>query len=268
MDVHRGLTNAWGRLTRKDNGAPIAGKWIEKYINGTLQSGGGVTGPYGWTDYPLDFNITLKGENRLQLRFVGDEEFEASTSPEHLVIYPETPKSVMTVKDFTMAPSSGVAPLTVLVEGRFGIPDDWPVKLAVFTRDAEDRITDVNFVAETKTHGYELPPEYPRTGAYEITYTFEKPGIYAVCPVFPGDDDYLGRRGHSKAYQRLIVNEAPGGLPLSFEETVTVTVTGSKTIKRILSATEPAAPDGYARAPEYDLDCGVLGKYWAFVKTA
>jgi len=74
-----------------------------------------------------------------------------------------------------------------------------------------------------------------------------------------------------EVYKHINDNHQPeyeGELPMSFGKTVTVTAKEAKQFKWILSGTEPTALDGYERFPELDLDFGVLGKYWAFVKTA
>jgi len=73
---------------------------------------------------------------------------------------------------------------------------------------------------------------------------------------------------HINDFHSPFTGPAEGVLSLSFEETITIDVKVSKTIKRILSETEPTAPDGYERAPEYDLNFGIAGKSWAFVKKA
>lgn len=44
---------------------------------------------------------------------------------------------------------------------------------------------------------------------------------------------------------------------------VTVTVD----FKWIHAEAEPAAPEGYSRAPELDINLGDLGTLWAFTKT-
>ncbi len=43
-------------------------------------------------------------------------------------------------------------------------------------------------------------------------------------------------------------------------------VTVTTNFKWISGKTEPEIPEGYTRAPEIDLDLGVLGKLWGFVK--
>jgi hypothetical protein len=48
--------------------------------------------------------------------------------------------------------------------------------------------------------------------------------------------------------------------------TKTVTVTSTYSFKWIQSTTEPAAPEGYERAPELDINLGDLGKLWAYLK--
>ena len=55
------------------------------------------------------------------------------------------------------------------------------------------------------------------------------------------------------------------------EKTITKTVYIAEEVTLnyvwIPSKTEPEAPDGYTRAPEWDFNFGDLGIYWAFVKT-
>jgi len=57
---------------------------------------------------------------------------------------------------------------------------------------------------------------------------------------------------------------------MSFSKTVQKTLTITKVVTTDLTwikgDTEPTAPTGYERAPELDLDFGLLGKYWAFLK--
>lgn len=56
--------------------------------------------------------------------------------------------------------------------------------------------------------------------------------------------------------------------PISITKTITLTKDQTTSFQWIQSDTEPTAPTGYERAAELDLDFGVLGKYWGFVKTA
>jgi hypothetical protein len=56
--------------------------------------------------------------------------------------------------------------------------------------------------------------------------------------------------------------------PLSFEKNITITTKEAIQFKWILSQTEPTPPEGYERFPDLDLDFGVLGKYWCFIKTS
>ena len=57
---------------------------------------------------------------------------------------------------------------------------------------------------------------------------------------------------------------------MSFSKSVTTTksvdVTWTNEFEWIKGDTEPSAPTGYVRAPEIDLDFGILGKYWGFIK--
>lgn len=95
----------------------------------------------------------------------------------------------------------------------------------------------------------------------------------SVCPENYGGWNLARGRDEFKTAIDVLAqfNEDEGGeLPLSFEKTVTevVAAKGPRNYKFILAATEPDAPDGFERAPEWDMDFGILGKYWAFRATA
>lgn len=49
---------------------------------------------------------------------------------------------------------------------------------------------------------------------------------------------------------------------------IQVTATKPLTVKWIVADTEPAAPTGYERMPEFDIAFGDLGTLWAFKETA
>jgi len=50
--------------------------------------------------------------------------------------------------------------------------------------------------------------------------------------------------------------------------TMQATIVVTADTKWILSVTEPAIPAGYDRAAELDLDLGIAGKWWAFIKVS
>ena len=47
-----------------------------------------------------------------------------------------------------------------------------------------------------------------------------------------------------------------------------VSINVTTDLKWILGATEPTVPTGYVRAIELDLDLGLAGKWWAFLKVS
>ena len=49
-------------------------------------------------------------------------------------------------------------------------------------------------------------------------------------------------------------------------KTVTITVQATTAFKWISGETVPDTPTGYIRATELDLDFGILGKLWGFLK--
>lgn len=55
----------------------------------------------------------------------------------------------------------------------------------------------------------------------------------------------------------------------SLTKTVSAPVNVSITadLKWILSVTEPTLPAGYVRASELDINLGIAGKFWAYIKT-
>lgn len=54
----------------------------------------------------------------------------------------------------------------------------------------------------------------------------------------------------------------------SLTKAVVTTVSADVTtnLKWILAATEPTTPTGFARAPELDINLGIVGKFWAFIQ--
>jgi len=257
-------TNAWCNLTRKDTGEGIA-KEIISYLDG-ISLGSMYTAPRTGYAGPDDMNPKTVGLHPYYVEFAGDAEFELCKSEE--ILLKCDPNLASTRIKIEVAPVSGNTPLTIkatgFIEERYvtetGMPAgrspaySLPLDLMVFDNTSTKRLQ----VAKTMMSN----PD----GTYAIEYIFIKPGKYAIFVNFLGDNKYAS--AWSNNGQTTTITVTGGGLPLSFEETISVTVTGSKTIKRILSATEPTTPDGYDRAPEYDLDCGVLGKYWAYVKKA
>ena len=256
-------TNIWANLTRKDTREGIGGKVIFSYLDGVHISELYTATKSGFAG-PFDINPKTAGLHKTYVSFEGDAEFEPCKSEE--ITLKCDPNLASTRIVMTLSCLSGDAPLTIratgFVEERYvtaggapaGRPPAYslPLDLMVFDNTSTKRLQ----VAKTVMSN----PD----GTYAIDYTFIKPGKYSVFVNFLGDNKYCS--AWSNNGRTTTIEVVGGGLPLSFEETITVTATGSKTIKRILSATEPTTPDEYDRAPEYDLDCGVLGKYWAYVK--
>lgn len=54
----------------------------------------------------------------------------------------------------------------------------------------------------------------------------------------------------------------------SVTKNLDVPVTVAVDAKWISSVDEPALPTGYTRAVELDIDLGIIGKWWAFLKVS
>lgn len=253
-------TNAWVNLTRKDTGEGIGPKPIYLFLDGVQVGPERYTSPGNGYAGPLDLNPKTEGLHKAWVEFPGDTEFEPCKSEEiTLEVNP-------TLKDLTefsheITPVSGPAPLTIRVTGFIGmaygkpIGYQLPLDLMVF----EDK---------TSTRSTRLLKRFLShiDGTYEVEYTFSKPGTYLVGVVFLGDNKY--RSDWSNNGRTTFIEVKGGELPLSFEKPITITRTESIKFKWILASTEPAAPEGYERFPDLDLDFGVLGKYWCFIKTS
>ena len=48
--------------------------------------------------------------------------------------------------------------------------------------------------------------------------------------------------------------------------TKTISADIAVNLKWILSEAEPTAPEGFERVPEFDIDIGIAGKWWAFIQ--
>jgi hypothetical protein len=253
--------NIWANLTRKDTGQGIGGKKILSYlddVNVSVQYTAKDTGYAG----PFDINPKTVGLHTTYVVFEGDLEFETCKS--ETITLKVDPNLLGTQIVMETSPLSGVIPLTIKVTGIvYEIAPDGskrrpayslPLYLMVFDATSTRRLQTVNMVLSN--------PD----GTYAIEYTFIKLGTYAIFVNFLGDEKYISTWSNNGRTSTITVTG--GGLPLSFEKTVTVTAKESKQFKWILSQTEPTAPAGYERFPDLDLDFGVLGKYWTFIKTA
>jgi len=254
-------TNIWANLTRKDTGEGIDSKPLRSYLDGAFvsiqytQRGTGYAGPF-------DINPQTVGLHATQVVFEGDAQFEPCKSEEvALTIGPDLLGTSITMQ---VTPTSGYAPLTIEVLGTaYEIASDGskrkpayplPIDLMVFDATSTKRLQAVKRVTTN--------PD----GTFTISYAFTKAGIYAIFVNFLGDSKYISAWSNNGRTTTITVTG--GGLPLSFEKVVAITQTTALHLKWILSQTEPTKPEGYERFPDLDLDFGVLGKYWAFVKTA
>jgi hypothetical protein len=253
-------TNIWANLTRKDTGEGIGSKKLLSFLDATKVSEQYTTFVTGYAG-PFDINPKTAGLHATQVVFEGDAQFEPCKSEEiTLEVNPALLGSQIIME---ATPISGYAPLTVKVTGTiYEIATDGskkkpayslPVDLMVFDSTSTRRLQKVKTVMSN--------PD----GTYTIDYTFTKPGTYRIFANFLGDSKYIS--AWSNNGRTTVIDVTGGGLPLSFEKTVTVTAKEAKQCKWILSQTEPAAPEGYERFPDLDLDFGVLGKYWCFIKT-
>jgi len=52
------------------------------------------------------------------------------------------------------------------------------------------------------------------------------------------------------------------------DKSVTKTLELTVDLKWIDGETEPESPEGYVRTPEFDIDLGLFGHWWAFMKVS
>jgi len=252
--------NIWANLTRKDTGEGIGSKSLLSYLDDVNVSRLWTAGKTGYAG-PFDINPKTEGLHRTWVEFSGDAEFEPCKSE---VIMLKVDSNLVGLQHIMkVTPISGDAPLTIQVTGfirlwsgesvAYGLPLDLMV---------DDR-TSIRTLQAVKT--VMCNPD----GTYIIDYIFTKPGTYRVFVNFLGDNKYASDWSNNGQTTQINVLEG-GELPLSFEKTVTevVAAKGPRNYKFIRAETEPEAPDGFERAPEWDLDFGILGKYWAFRATA
>jgi len=256
-------TNIWANLTRKDTGEGIGGKKLLSFLDGakvSIQYTQANTGYAG----PFDINPKTVGLHATQVIFEGDTQFEPCKSEE--ITLEVNPALLGTEIIMESGPITGYASLSIEVlikafeiaaDGSRKTPQySLPLELMVFDGTSIKRLQPVKGVM-TDVHGTAI-----------INYTFTKAGTYAIFVNFFGDLKHISAWSNNGRTTTITV--IGGGFPLSWEETIVIegTIKLSKVIKRIISQTEPTAPDGYDRAPEYDLDWGVMGKAWAYVKKA
>lgn len=259
-------TNIWGNLTRKDTGQGISGKYVLSYLD-DVHISQQPTGRMGAVS-EYDINPTTEGLHRTWLEFKGDAEFEPCKSEE--IVLKCDPNLTLDRIAMQVAPISGNAPLTIHVSGVFyeryldqlNNPADRPPEYAVpIDLMVLDR-TSITVLQAVKTGVYMMcNPD----GTFAMDYAFTKPGSYRLFVNFLGDNKYTSAWSNNGQTTQINVLEG-GELPLSFDKIVTevVAAKGPRNYKFIRAETEPDAPDGYERAPEWDLDFGILGKYWAF----
>jgi hypothetical protein len=253
-------TNVWANLTRKDTGEGVGSKQLRSFLDGVnvsllyTQAKTGYAGPF-------DINPKTVGEHVVQIFFDGDAQFESCKSEE--VILEVNPTLLGTQMTMQITPVSGHLPLAVKATGTiYKIASDGskkpasalPLALMVFDGASTKRLEPVG----VKSSGSD--------GTFEISYTFQKSGAYGVFVNFFGDERHIS--SWSNNGKTTAISVSGGGLPLSFDKTITLTVKETKQFKWFLGQTEPSAPEGYERFSDLDLDFGLLGKYWAFVKAA
>jgi hypothetical protein len=258
-------TNIWANLTRKDTGSGIGGKWIDSYLDGTKISSLRTVSGSGYAPDAFDINPKTEGLHETWVEFQGDAEYEPCKSEEIALVC--DPNLANTRIKMEVTPTDGDAPLTIkatgFIEERYvteaGMPAGRPPAYALPLDLMVYDITSTRTMQPVKT--VMSNPD----GTYAIDYTFAKPGTYRVFVNFLGDAKYASAWSNNGRTTTITVTG--GVLPLSFEKTVTVTAKEAKQFKWILSQTEPATPEGYERFPDLDLDFGVLGKYWCFIRS-
>jgi len=252
-------TNIWANLTRKDTGQGIGGKKLLSFLDDVNISAQYTAKDTGYAG-PFDINPKTAGSHTTQVVFEGDTEFEACKSD--IITLRVDPNLLGTQIVMQASPLSGVIPLTIKVTGiAYEIAPDGSKRTPAYSL----RLFLMVFDATSTRRLHAVDTTLSNTdGKYVIEYTFAKPGTYAVFINFLGDEKYIS--AWSNNGQTSVITVSGGGLPLSIEKSISVEVTVTLLFKWLLSSTEPTAPEGYTRAPDMDLDFGVLGKYWAFVK--
>jgi len=258
-------TNIWANLTRKDTGEGIGGKWLDSYLDGAKISSLRTVSGSGYAPDAFDINPKTEGLHKTWVEFQGDDEFEPCKSEEITLIC--DPNIASTRIKMEATPLSGYAPLTIkatgFIEERYvtdagmpaGRPPTYPLRLDLMVYD----------ITSTRTMQPIKSVMSNPDGTLTFDYTFAKLGTYRIFVNFLGDTKYISAWSNNGRTTTITVTG--GGLPLSFEKTITEVVVAKapRNYKFILATTEPTAPaDGYERAPEWDLDFGILGKYWAF----
>ena len=243
-------TNIWANLTRKDTGEGIGQKKLVPFLDGASLIGIIYTQQKTGYAGPFDINPQTVGLHKTYVAFEGDTDFEPCKSEE--ITLSIDPNLLITYMKMQVTPVSGVAPLMVQVTG-IGAPGSRPLDLMVFDATSTKRLQIVKSIMSNAD------------GTFAMDYIFTKLGKYSIFINFLGDNKYAS--AWSNNGQTTTITVTGGGLPLSFTKTVTVTAKQAETFQWILSPTEPTAPEGYVRFPDLDLDFGVLGKYWAFIKT-
>lgn len=259
-------TNAWCNLTRKDTGEGIGGKELLVYLDGVNISHGWTARKTGAVE-EIDINPTTEGMHTFYVEFLGDAEFEPCKSEEIILKCDPTLAHTRAVMEVT--PVSGNASLTITVTGfieeRYlennipsGRPPSYPLPLELMVLDR----TNIKTLRSVKT--VMCNPD----GTYTIEYTFVKSGAYYIFVNFLGDEKYESCWSNNGA--KTLITVTGGELPMSFEKDITLPVQATMNAKLqwLKSETEPTAPEGFERFSQLDLDFGVLGKYWAFIKKA
>lgn len=251
--------NIWANLTRLDTGEGIKDKKLCSYLSGSKVSEQYTQDVYGYAG-PFDVNPKTAGTYSTYVYFEGDAEFEPSIS--EAVVLKVDPNLLATEIKMEAAPTSGIAPLTIEVSGVvYEIASDGsrrkpayplPLDLMVFDSESTRRLQKVKTVISEED------------GTFKMKHTFIKSGTFRIFVNFLGDNKYAS--AWSNNGKTTTIEVKGGGLPMSFEKSIKLTRTESIQFKWILSQTEPAAPEGYERFPDLDLDFGVLGKYWCFIK--
>lgn len=254
---HTFRTNIWSNLTRTDIDEGIGSKKLLSFLDGEHVSTLYTEPETGYAG-PFDINPRTEGLHKTWIEFPGDNIFEGCKSeevtlkidPNLLGVDLSMSVDVSEVNVGEMFEITGTVKAIKHDGTRIPLEYEIPLDLMVFDVTSTQRLKPVfRFFAKED---------------FKISHRFLKPGTYRIFINFLGDDKYASVWSNNGRTTQIVVKG--GELPVSFEKTITVTTTQTIQVKWIQSETEPTAPEGYERFPELDLDFGVLGKYWAFIK--
>lgn len=252
-------TNIWANLTRKDTGEGIKGKRLLSFLDNVNISQLYTADDMGYAG-PFDINPSTQGSHLTFVVFEGDATFERCISQE--IPLRVDSNLLRTEIQAEVGPISGNAPLVIQAKGKaYEIALDGSRKTPAYSLPLDLMVFDS--MSTKRLQPFKRVMTNP-DGTFSLEFTFIKLGSFSVFVNFLGDQKYTS--AWSNNGRTTTINVTGGGLPLSFEKTISITETMQ--VKWLLGATEPTAPEGYERFPDLDLDFGLLGKYWAFKKVA